>query len=263
MSNKRIIEFFHNIGVGDNWRSQNKSVPSLILSSTIDVRRAFLRGYFEADGCVLKSGNIAISTVSRDLAQTVLLLLLSVGISGTLRTASINQARDGGYKIWLDLDMSVRFQKEIGFMSNRKKTLSRERCFYGTRKRNRMPKVVSYVRDVRRTGSQEDTMDVVGTRRGHFIANGIYVHNCDVMYGQFQTDDMAEDGVMGYRPMKLREGKGDEFYTKWDFDDMDFKQDATSSDVDKKYSDDYDGIPGATVDGESGWGQDGGEDDLF
>jgi replicative DNA helicase len=73
--------------------------------------------------------------------------------------------------------------------------------------------------------------------------------NADVMYGQFQTDDMKEDLVMGYRPLKLREGKGNEFFVKWDFDTMDFRQDATSADVDKKYTDDYDGIPGATVDG--------------
>lgn len=81
--------------------------------------------------------------------------------------------------------------------------------------------------------------------------------NADVMYGQYQTDDMKEDSVMGYRPMKLREGSGDEFYVKWDFETMTFEQDATSSDVDKKYSDDYDGIPGAVVGGELG--QDEGE----
>lgn len=67
--------------------------------------------------------------------------------------------------------------------------------------------------------------------------------NCDGMFGQYQTDDMREDGIMGYQPLKLREGRGREFYTKWDFGDMDFSQAVTGDEVSGKFEDDYDGIP--------------------
>ena len=63
--------------------------------------------------------------------------------------------------------------------------------------------------------------------------------NADVMWGMNQTDDMKEDQLMGFRPMKLREGSGDDFFVNWKFDEMDFSQ--AELDTDGDFQDgDYD-----------------------
>lgn len=64
---------------------------------------------------------------------------------------------------------------------------------------------------------------------------------CDAAYALIQTDDMKADKKMGIRPMKLREGSGDEFMANWDFERMDFSQFSLSAD--NPFSDtDYDSI---------------------
>lgn len=68
--------------------------------------------------------------------------------------------------------------------------------------------------------------------------------NADVMYGLFQKEDMKEDKEMGFRPMKIREGEAKDFYTRWDFEKMDFSQSGTEEDAGKKFVDDFDGVDG-------------------
>jgi len=84
--------------------------------------------------------------------------------------------------------------------------------------------------------------------------------NADVIYGMYQTDDMREDRIMGFRPMKLREGTGNDFFTKWRFDDMDFEQD---EDQNSSASGDYE-YKGVDIrDPDDGWGDDDGGGTLF
>jgi replicative DNA helicase len=85
--------------------------------------------------------------------------------------------------------------------------------------------------------------------------------DADVAIGQYQLDDMKEDKVMGFRPLKVREGIGSDFFTEWDFDEMSFKQKATEEEVDKQYEDSYDEIPGESV-ADRDWGSGEGEE-LF
>lgn len=78
--------------------------------------------------------------------------------------------------------------------------------------------------------------------------------NADVMIGMFQTDDMREDAIMGLRPLKLREGSGQEFFVNWDFEQMDFSQEDIDSNGDFSNGD---------YEGEADWddGGDEGEND--
>jgi replicative DNA helicase len=48
--------------------------------------------------------------------------------------------------------------------------------------------------------------------------------NGDVIYGLFRDDDMIGAKEMGFRPLKIREGQGKDFYTHWNFETMDFSQ---------------------------------------
>lgn len=64
--------------------------------------------------------------------------------------------------------------------------------------------------------------------------------NADVMLALWQTDDMKEDNFMGWKPLKLREGEGREFMSKWNFQLMEFDQvDNKDGYVDK----DFDNVP--------------------
>jgi len=64
--------------------------------------------------------------------------------------------------------------------------------------------------------------------------------NADVMLEMWQTDDMREDNYMGWKPLKLREGEGREFMTKWNFELMEFGE----VDMRDSYKDeDFDNAP--------------------
>ena len=86
--------------------------------------------------------------------------------------------------------------------------------------------------------------------------------NADVIYGMYQTDDMDEDDIMGFRPMKLREGEGKDFFTQWKFSDMSFDQ---TEDGSGSFTDtDYDSSIGVAVgDDDDGWGDDDDQGALF
>lgn len=48
--------------------------------------------------------------------------------------------------------------------------------------------------------------------------------NADLIFGLVQTDDMKKDRKMRIKPLKVREGVGEEVELRWDFDSMDFAQ---------------------------------------
>jgi len=78
----------------------------------------------------------------------------------------------------------------------------------------------------------------------------------DVIFGMYQNEDMREDKMMGFRPLKLREGEGQDFFCKWNFDEMVFDQEAVDSDIESGFDDEsLDGIPGISI-GDDGWGDD-------
>ena len=256
LNSVEIIGFMRWLGIDRVWGSGTRGIPYRIWTAPRGIRMAFLQGLFEADGFVSGLGNVCLDTVSGRLSQDVLKLLLSVGIHASVRTVSINQARDDEYKIWIPLGDSVVFMKEIGFLSDRKNAMAVERCFGSTRERGRIPVNLSYVRRVGPTGEKVMMKDVVGTDRGIFVADFMPVHNSDVMFGQYQTDDMSEDNIMGFRPIKIREGKGHDFFVRWDFGSMTFEE-MDGPDADDFKDNDYDKIPGAVA--ADHWGN--GDDD--
>ena len=60
-------------------KAGNKKVPNIIFNSNINIIKAFLRGLFSADGTVSK-GEANLTTISKDLKDDVVVLLLILGI---------------------------------------------------------------------------------------------------------------------------------------------------------------------------------------
>jgi len=48
--------------------------------------------------------------------------------------------------------------------------------------------------------------------------------NADLLIALYQQDDMRGDKTMGFKPMKIREGEPIDFFSNWDFDNMDFEE---------------------------------------
>jgi replicative DNA helicase len=48
--------------------------------------------------------------------------------------------------------------------------------------------------------------------------------NADLIFGMIQTDDMKRDRKMRMKPLKAREGAGEEIELNWDLDTMDFRE---------------------------------------
>jgi len=100
----------------------NLSVPTPILSAKNKIKAAFLRGLFEADGCI-SSHRIKYSTGSIKLARQIQTILLSMG----MRTRLIGHKRVNGhsdnmsYNVQLKTrDDVLRFRKYIGFLGRTK-----------------------------------------------------------------------------------------------------------------------------------------------
>ena len=92
-----LFEDVFNTGVS----AETKHVPCLIFNTTYQNRMAFLEGYFQGDGTIhinkkgrWKTAELIAKTASRDLANELLYLFLTVGI-----IASIKQDRSKKHKV--------------------------------------------------------------------------------------------------------------------------------------------------------------------
>ena len=119
---RHIVEFLRNIGLAPV-TAKFKTIPFTLLQSPKKVAAAFLRGYFEGAGSISSSGKkftelSAIST-SEKLIQQMHVLFLRFGITGTKRFDAYRNT----HKLYIrGLENYLLFQKEINFVSTRKKT---------------------------------------------------------------------------------------------------------------------------------------------
>jgi len=236
LNSVKIIRELRRFGVGREL-SADKKVPSGIFESDIAVRCAFLRGLFDADGSVEESGSITLSTVSESLARGVHMLLWSVGVGCTTRTASINQARDGGYRIRVNGEEANRYMDRIGFMSSRKSDEARARLA-ARHKRN----TASFGRpwlggehwvwvpvvSMEDAPSSVHMFDISVTTDDEsercFVADGLLVHNSNAAYGLIQTEEQREQLKLSVKALKIREGEPGTFEINWNHQAMDFSE---------------------------------------
>jgi len=117
--------FFDKIGFNLDSKSDTKRIPWIIMQSPKSVVASFLRGLFETDGCVeSKRSIVSFSTASLKLAQELQLLLLNFGIVSRVK----NRLNRKFNKVYYHLNIvgfkSLKiFHNEIGFISERKKSL--------------------------------------------------------------------------------------------------------------------------------------------
>jgi len=99
---EQVRYFLELIGVS-HWHSDTKEIPSCILQGTIELKKAFISGYFSGDGNAqvsksndAKKARVTATTVSKTLAYQLQNLLLELGI---LSSISIGKSAEYGTRI--------------------------------------------------------------------------------------------------------------------------------------------------------------------
>ena len=116
---RHVLRFLAALGL--RGKSTDRQVPDVILRAPKSAVAAFLRGLYEGDGAVERSGRslirVGLTSKSRTLLQHAHILLLRFGIAATLGEEEVR----GTCRLTITgRDDLSRFQEEIGFSSSRK-----------------------------------------------------------------------------------------------------------------------------------------------
>lgn len=194
----------YGLGIG----SDSVRIHDLIFKAPRDVQAAFLRGLFQADGCVrirrrgkTSSGDVCLTTISEGLAHDVQNLLLALGIYSRISTCKdkrIDRALQYHIEIAYESER-IKFENIIGFISQRKIKKLRElnSTINGKDKPTTSEELITSIEYI----GDEAVYDIQ-TESGKFTANGVVVHNCFI---QAVKDDLVNEG--GIFDLMLREAR--------------------------------------------------------
>ncbi|HYU72704.1 MAG TPA: SpoVR family protein [Ktedonobacteraceae bacterium] len=158
-----VLELLQSLGIDLHAKARAKSVPDVILRSPKAVVSAFLRAYFDCDGCASVKEGVILSTFSDEIAQALQIVLLNYGIL----------SRRNGVNIRIKGKSAQLFAQEINFWLPRKREnlqcyLDNHRWFL---KEDPNDEVVSIEHDV------ADVYDITVDRSHQYVANGMLHHN--------------------------------------------------------------------------------------
>ncbi|HJT55123.1 MAG TPA: SpoVR family protein [Ktedonobacteraceae bacterium] len=158
-----VLDLLQSLGIDLKAKARQKRIPDVILRSPKSVVSAFLRAYFDCDGCASVKQGVILSTFSDDIAQTLQVLLLNYGILSRRR----------GPNVWISSIAARVFSEEIGFGLTRKrenleKYIASHRWFF---KEDPLDEVVSIEH------SAADVYDITVDRSHRYVANGMLHHN--------------------------------------------------------------------------------------
>ena len=175
-----VLDLLQSLGINLRAKARQKSIPDCILRSPKPVISAFLRAYFDCDGCASVTQGVILSTFSDDIAQTLQLLLLNYGVL----------TRRRGVNVWISGKSAQVFAQEIGFGLARKREnldqyLANHRWFL---KEDPIDEVVSIEHDV------ADVYDITVDRSHRYVANGMLHHN-SIWHSRIMRR-LAERGVI-------------------------------------------------------------------
>jgi ribonucleotide reductase alpha subunit len=187
-------EYLHALGIPEG-RAPEKAVPEAIYEAPEDAVVAFLRGLFDADGCVVNQASngtryVGLGSRSEDLLAGVQELLSSLGIASRIYKTGVKQRsfhhirKDGTEATYgsdgpsCDLRITAgairAFRKSIGFSLPAKQArldeIVRSTGFYNI---DRTVRLVS-----RESKGFETTYNLTEPRNHSYIVSGLVVANC-------------------------------------------------------------------------------------
>ena len=193
---KGFIEFFKELGV-EVCKSGRKKVPVSLFNAPKEAVVGFLRGIFSSDGSIDDTdGTIKISSSSITLLKGTQVLLLNLGIKSNILTRKYSFSKNFSYinkkgeektykaikdkyfELFIAGGISKkRFQKDVGFLLDRKENLLKSFKFEKLSSNNYYNKFLDKVESVEYIGKKE-VFDFNESVSNSFIANGIVVRNC-------------------------------------------------------------------------------------
>jgi stage V sporulation protein R len=158
-----VLDLLQSLGIDLHAKARTKCIPDAILRSPKSVMSAFLRAYFDCDGCASLTDGVILSTFSDEIAQTLQIVLLNYGIL----------SRRYGPNIRIKGESAHLFAQEIGFGLTRKQEklehyLAAHRWFV---KENLWDEIVSVEHGI------ADVYDITVDRSHRYVANGMLHHN--------------------------------------------------------------------------------------
>ena len=158
-----VLDLLQSLGIDLKAKAREKRIPDCILRSPKQVVSAFLRAYFDCDGCASVKQGVILSTFSDDIAQTLQILLLNYGILSRRR----------GMNVWISGKSAEVYAREIGFGLARKRENLRQylishKWFH---QEDPIDEVVSIEHGT------ADVYDITVDRTHRYIANGMLHHN--------------------------------------------------------------------------------------
>ncbi|MEA2015803.1 MAG: ribonucleotide reductase N-terminal alpha domain-containing protein [Actinomycetota bacterium] len=193
---KGFVEFFKELGV-KACTSRQKEVPESLMRAPKEASVGFLKGIFSSDGSIDDTdGTIKISSSSKKLLKGVQMLLLNLGIKSNILTRKYSFSKnfsytnkEGEHKSYKAGDDNYfglfisggvskkRFQKEAGFLLERKEKLLKSFKFEKLSSKNYYNEFIDRVEEVKYAGRKE-VFDFNEPVSNSYIANGIVVRNC-------------------------------------------------------------------------------------
>ena len=158
-----VLELLHALGIDLNAKARTKAIPDVVLQSPKHIVSAFLRAYFDCDGCASTQHGVILSTFSEEIAQTLQVLLLNYGIL----------SRRHGPNIGLRGKAAKLYEQEIGFGLTRKQKNLRTYLGWHMSFKTEDPtdEVVAIEHGV------ADVYDITVDERHQYVAGGMLHHN--------------------------------------------------------------------------------------
>jgi intein/homing endonuclease len=154
-------------------------VPDVILKSPKSVIREFLSGLFETDGTTCKkSTSVSFVSKDKDLVRDVQFLLLGFGIVSRIQVYRNKTYDKDYYTLYLGRQASEIFHKDIGFISNRKKSILEERLSHKRSNAFKEFEMNDEIVDIQK--SNNDVYDIQVPDGSYYLANGIVSHNSNI-----------------------------------------------------------------------------------
>jgi stage V sporulation protein R len=158
-----VLELLKSLGVDLYATARQKRIPDVILRSPKSVVSAFLRAYFDCDGCASVKSGVILSTCSDDIALALQIVLLNYGIL----------TRRHGPNVHITGASAAVYEREIGFdLARKREKLQR---YLGNhqwmQRENPWDEVVSIEHGV------ADVYDITVDDTHRYVANGMLHHN--------------------------------------------------------------------------------------
>ena len=222
MARRPFKRFIEALGVG-SVKGPEKTVPWSIRQSPAPIAAAFLRGLFDADGCVVhnqaKGSYVGLGSVSNELLREVQILLTTFGVSSRIYKVhdgsmsghlpytnkdgeQVSYGRSPSYDLRVTSASIGAFAQHIGFSLSRKSALLSEilftgledhggRGFYDVRRTTRLSE--------RTDDGVELTYNLSEPRNHSYVVDGIVVRNCsEYMHLDNSACNLASLNLMKY-----------------------------------------------------------------